>query len=249
MKNFGSLLVLGILVAACAAPPEREPDPVAVARADPRYPPAAVRDGIEGHVTLGFNIAYNGKPRNIHVVDADPPGVFEDAAIQAMELWRFDANRENRYAFEDEFTQTFEFEIDENAPAFSDDPAPQPVRRVEPRYPRHAYLNAISGYVVVDFRLDADGGVRNVQVVDSSPEGVFDEAALEGHRGEVAVGGSHGADFDPQLIQDVDWGSLELVFDDTNTGQLSYESDLDRFGSGEYPISRLTQPLLPDCSN
>src|SRR5699024_5475718 len=61
------------------------------------------------------------------------------------------------------------------------------------------------------------------------------------------VGGHYGADFDPSRIEHIDWGSLEMTFDDTDRGHLSYASHLERFGSGDYAIQRLARPMLPDC--
>ena len=48
-----------------------------------------------------------------------------------------------------------------------------------PRYPAEAQANHVEGYVVVAYDVGADGSVANAHVVDASPPGVFDAAALE----------------------------------------------------------------------
>ncbi len=52
------------------------------------------------------------------------------------------------------------------------------VTRVEPRYPLQAAQQGISGYVQIKFDVDAQGKVVNASVIKSSPEQVFDKAAL-----------------------------------------------------------------------
>lgn len=177
MKYARLSIVLLLVLAACVTTPEQSPEPVIVARADPQYPIAAAEDEVEGVITLAFNIAYNGRPRNIRVVDADPPGYFEEAAIEAMSRWRFDANQRS-YSYEHEFTQTFEFELDPDFEIVEADGPPQPLERVQPRYPREAASNGVNGHVVMEFVLAPDGRVRSVEVVESEPEGVFEKAAL-----------------------------------------------------------------------
>ncbi|HYP65441.1 MAG TPA: energy transducer TonB, partial [Steroidobacteraceae bacterium] len=46
----------------------------------PEYPPAAMAQKIAGSVTLEYNVDIRGEPRDIHVVEATPPGVFDQAA-------------------------------------------------------------------------------------------------------------------------------------------------------------------------
>ena len=48
---------------------------------------------------------------------------------------------------------------------------------VAPKYPRAAERRGDSGWVDVVFMVAVDGSVRNVEVKDSTPEGVFDQAA------------------------------------------------------------------------
>ncbi len=55
----------------------------------PVYPSKAQRSAIEGSVELEFTIAENGAVRDITVRAADPPGVFEQAAISALSQWRY----------------------------------------------------------------------------------------------------------------------------------------------------------------
>ena len=50
--------------------------------------------------------------------------------------------------------------------------------RVPPKYPARAASRHIEGWVTVEFTVQTDGSVDDAVVVNSEPEGVFDEAAL-----------------------------------------------------------------------
>lgn len=50
---------------------------------------------------------------------------------------------------------------------------------LQPIYPITALRKAQPGWVVVEFSLAADGTVSATRVVDSSPETLFDEAAIQ----------------------------------------------------------------------
>ncbi|MEO8778760.1 MAG: M56 family metallopeptidase [Rhodanobacter sp.] len=56
-------------------------------------------------------------------------------------------------------------------------PVPRYVR--QPVYPSSALSRGVEGRVVLEFTLDGEGDVRNLQVIRSTPEGVFDQAALD----------------------------------------------------------------------
>src|SRR5207244_1524451 len=47
----------------------------------PDYPPSALTQRITGNVTLEFTVSTSGEPRDVHVVEATPPGIFDQAAI------------------------------------------------------------------------------------------------------------------------------------------------------------------------
>jgi len=55
----------------------------------PDYPPSALNQHISGSVTLEYTVDTHGEPRDIHVVEATPPGVFDQAAITAVRRWRY----------------------------------------------------------------------------------------------------------------------------------------------------------------
>jgi len=58
------------------------------------------------------------------------------------------------------------------------DNLPQAVSRVSPDYPERARRSGIEGRVNARLLIGADGRVERVRLVDSKPEGVFDEVAL-----------------------------------------------------------------------
>ncbi|WP_137913821.1 M56 family metallopeptidase [Rudaea sp. 3F27F6] len=61
------------------------------------------------------------------------------------------------------------------APAISN---PRPVHIVQPSYPSGALRSGVTGRVDLEFRVDADGNVRDIRVLDAQPAGVFDRAAI-----------------------------------------------------------------------
>lgn len=52
------------------------------------------------------------------------------------------------------------------------------LKRVNPKYPRRAKMRQQEGHVKLMFVIGEDGYVYNVKIVESTPEGVFEESAL-----------------------------------------------------------------------
>lgn len=55
----------------------------------PVYPFDAKRDNIQGRVMLRFVVDLDGLAKEAEVVEAEPEGVFEDAALKAVEKYKF----------------------------------------------------------------------------------------------------------------------------------------------------------------
>lgn len=73
-----------------AAPVAAAPAPKLLSAPPPRYPLVALRRKIEGSVTVSFTIQPDGSVSAPRVVSADPPGLFEEAALVAAARWRFE---------------------------------------------------------------------------------------------------------------------------------------------------------------
>jgi TonB family protein len=82
------------------APPAEQPPSISPQREDewrelplvripPEYPPRALRERIEGHVTIEFTISDEGTVRDAVVVESIPPGVFDEAALASISRWRY----------------------------------------------------------------------------------------------------------------------------------------------------------------
>jgi TonB family protein len=56
----------------------------------PEYPAHALENGIDGYVTVDYVVNTRGEPTRVQAVDAHPAGVFEKAAIAAVQRWRFE---------------------------------------------------------------------------------------------------------------------------------------------------------------
>jgi len=63
--------------------------PRPLARLAPIYPPQARMRRIEGSVHLEFVVAADGTARDVRVTSAQPSDVFNEAAVRAVQMWRF----------------------------------------------------------------------------------------------------------------------------------------------------------------
>jgi protein TonB len=62
------------------------------------------------------------------------------------------------------------------------DVLPRALRDIRPEYPSEADRRRLSGSVKLQIKLEADGRVSDIEVVESMPEGMFDESALAAFR-------------------------------------------------------------------
>ncbi len=69
-----------------------------ISRVAPDYPPSALRRGLEGWVQIRFTVTPAGTVEDPVVVDADPKGYFEDAALASIAQWRYSSRMENGVA-------------------------------------------------------------------------------------------------------------------------------------------------------
>ena len=64
-------------------------DVMPLVRINPDYPPRAQSRGIQGWVLLQFTITPQGTTKDVKVIDAEPKGTFDDAAIAAVSKWKY----------------------------------------------------------------------------------------------------------------------------------------------------------------
>ncbi len=56
----------------------------------PEFPAKALSQRVSGSVTVEYVVDTNGDPRDVRVVEANPPGVFDRAAITAVKRWHYE---------------------------------------------------------------------------------------------------------------------------------------------------------------
>lgn len=91
----------------------RDGDAQPTVRINPTYPRDAQVKGIEGFVTLQFDISEMGRPVNVSVVNSKPRGIFEKQARKALRKWKYKPKIVNEKAViqtNQTVTLAFEFE-------------------------------------------------------------------------------------------------------------------------------------------
>lgn len=73
----------------------------------------------------------------------------------------------------------------------ADGPDREAIERVAPEYPRGAERRGIEGSVRITYSVTPSGEVVNAEVVEATPAGVFDRAALVGNRVLALRSGGH----------------------------------------------------------
>jgi TonB family protein len=79
---------------------------------EPVYPAQALRNGTRGWVELEFTVASNGAVRDVEIVAAEPRGVFDGAASEAVAAWRFRPRVVNGQPIAQRSKVTLRFDID-----------------------------------------------------------------------------------------------------------------------------------------
>jgi len=79
---------------------------------DPVYPLEALRNHTIGWVQMEFTIGPNGSVGDITVIEAQPTGVFEQAATNALSHWRFRPRVVNGQPVAQRSTVTMRFDVD-----------------------------------------------------------------------------------------------------------------------------------------
>lgn len=80
----------------------------------PTYPTRAAQRGIEGWAQVSFTVTETGGVRDVSVVDAEPPGMFDQASIRAAERFRFQPRVVNGQPVEVPNVQyVFRFQLEE----------------------------------------------------------------------------------------------------------------------------------------
>ena len=75
-------------------------DVIPLVRINPEYPQRALSRGIEGWVIVQFTITAAGTVKDAKVIDADPKGIFDAAAVKAILRWRYNPKVEEGVAVE-----------------------------------------------------------------------------------------------------------------------------------------------------
>ncbi|HQU61843.1 MAG: energy transducer TonB [Nitrosomonas sp.] len=64
--------------------------PRAVSQGAFRYPPSAKKNGIRGYVVLSILVSEKGSVDQVQVLESNPSGVFDAAALQGIRSWQFE---------------------------------------------------------------------------------------------------------------------------------------------------------------
>ncbi|HEY8098947.1 MAG TPA: energy transducer TonB [Methylobacter sp.] len=97
--------------AAVSTEPKISTGVIPLERIPPKYPARAADRHIEGWVKIEFTITTDGSVENAVVVEAEPEDVFDDAALKAINQWRFKEKIVNGVAIEQRAVQTLQFKL------------------------------------------------------------------------------------------------------------------------------------------
>lgn len=75
---------------------ELDKPPRALSPIRPKYPALANSRGIEGNVKMRFRVDEFGRVEDAEVLEGSPPGVFDEAALEALEKARFSPAQRNQ---------------------------------------------------------------------------------------------------------------------------------------------------------
>jgi len=109
-------LMLGVALTGCTGlrGGDGSPELQWLEGARPIYPAAAKAEGIEGSVTVEYRVTTTGAVEAARVVEAQPAGVFDAAALTAVRSWKYRPyERDGAVITVDGVRSTLEFRLGE----------------------------------------------------------------------------------------------------------------------------------------
>jgi len=88
-----------------------ESPPTPLAEPQPKYPSLARKGGVEGVVIVQVIIGLDGKVERAEVIDSDPEGFFEEAALSAARQWEFTPAMQRDKAVKVRYQIPFRFKL------------------------------------------------------------------------------------------------------------------------------------------
>jgi protein TonB len=79
---------------------------------NPVYPTQAQNQGIEGYVVVQIYVNTKGELENVVVLESNPTGIFEAAAISSIKQWKFSGAIDNNKPITSSLKQRIKFELD-----------------------------------------------------------------------------------------------------------------------------------------
>ncbi len=67
-----------------------------IMRIEPKYPPQAVADNLEGSVLLKFDVTPSGAVDNLTVLSSEPAHIFDQVAMDALAQWRYETSSQGQ---------------------------------------------------------------------------------------------------------------------------------------------------------
>lgn len=89
-------------------------DVIATVKVPPTYPQRARQANLEGYVVMSVSIRADGTVSDVQVIESDPPRLFDQAAVNAMQRWRFRPKTVDGEPQPQKARQTIEFTLGGN---------------------------------------------------------------------------------------------------------------------------------------
>ena len=156
-----------------------------VVKVHAEYPARAIERGIEGSVTVEFTVTEKGIVEDPVVVESDPPGIFDRAALNAALKFKYKPKVVDGQPIRvDGVKHKIVFELEDEASVESgsvieDSGQYLPIVKVRPKYPQRALSRGIEGSVTMKFTVTESGTVEDPVVFESDPPGIFDRVATD----------------------------------------------------------------------
>ena len=144
-------------------------------RVEPEYPENARARHVEGKVVVRYLIDKEGNTKGVFAVEGDP--LLRDAAVAAVQQWKFSPYLLNREPFQVETRAILEFKLKPPVDRghsrklrISQGVAERNIiKKVNPVYPEEARAHRIQGYVILSGTIDREGNLIDVQPISGHP--------------------------------------------------------------------------------